>query len=502
MGGQRGGSNERDAPLPDRTEPTTSTSGAHAVAAIDTERVSTRDFLQIFTAVMLPMFVAAIDQTLLATATPAIAKEFGELRDTTWIALGYLIAGTITIPLYGRLGDRIGRKRVLLAAISLFAIGSVACGLADSMLLLSLARVLQGLGGGGLMVTSQALIGELVPPRERPRFQGYFAANFTLASLAGPIVGGYVVAHASWRWLFLVNIPLMALALWRVGRLPSHRGQGAAAGQPTDVPGALIFAAAAAITLVWVTFAGHRFPWFSTQSGLLIAGAALLWALLARTERRAVSPFLPIELMRDRGIAWMAATVVLFASCFFATVFFLPIYLQLGAGVAASHSGLLLLPLTLGMVTGSTTTGRIVARTGRPTPMPRIGLTLSACMLLLLGVLAPAPWTIAVCGFVCGMGFGTVMPTAQITIQTLAGRQRLGAAAAIVSLSRSLGAVLGTAVFGALVFGLLKGIDLSESARTGHAAMVLHAFQVGFIATAGVALAGAACAFRLPRFRL
>ena len=181
------------------------------------------------------MFVAAIDQTLLATATPAIAKEFGELRDTTWIALGYLIAGTITIPLYGRLGDRIGRKRVLLAAISLFAMGSVACGLADSMLLLSVSRVLQGLGGGGLMVTSQALIGELVPPRERPRFQGYFAANFTLASLAGPIVGGYVVAHASWRWLFLVNIPLMALALWRVGRLPSHRarcGSGAADGRP------------------------------------------------------------------------------------------------------------------------------------------------------------------------------------------------------------------------------------------------------------------------------
>ena len=465
-------------------------------------KVSTRDFLQIFTAVMLPMFVAAIDQTLLATATPAIAREFGQLRDTTWIALGYLIAGTITIPIYGRLGDRIGRKRVLIGAVSVFAVGSLACGVANSMLMLTLARVLQGLGGGGLMVMSQALIGELVPPRERPRFQGYFAANFTLASLVGPIVGGYVVAHANWRWLFLVNIPLMALALWRVSRLPSHAAHGAAAGQPTDVRGALVFAVAAAITLVWVTFAGHRFAWLSPESGLLIAVAAMLWALLTRLERRAASPFLPIELMRDRGIAWMAATVVLFASCFFAAVFFLPIYLQLGAGLAASHSGLLLLPLTLGMVTGSTTTGQIVARTGRPTPMPRFGLSLSASMLLALGLLPPTALAVSVCGFLCGMGFGTVMPTAQLTIQTLAGRQRLGAAAAIVSLSRSLGAVIGTAVFGALVFGLMHGVDIAVSIGSGQRDLVVHAFRIGFVATSAVALLGAACAFRLPRIRL
>jgi predicted MFS family arabinose efflux permease len=198
----------------------------------------------------------------------------------------------------------------------------------------------------------------------------------------------------------------------------------------------------------------------------------------------------------------MAATVVLFASCFFAAVFFLPIFLQLGAGVEVSRSGLLLLPLTLGMVTGSTTTGRIVARTARPTPMPRIGLLISSCMLLLLGLLTPTPLTVGLCGFVCGMGFGTVMPTAQVTIQTLAGRQRLGAAAAVVSLSRSLGAVLGTAVFGALVFGLLHGVDIAESARNGQAATVVHAFQIGFIATAGVALAGVACALRLPNIRL
>jgi EmrB/QacA subfamily drug resistance transporter len=487
--------------LNDQADSTVAASTAGVVASAPA-KVSTRDFLQIFTAVMLPMFVAAIDQTLLATATPAIAQEFGQLRDTTWIALGYLIAGTITIPIYARLGDRIGRKRVLIAAISVFAVGSLACGVANSMLALTLARVLQGLGGGGLMVMSQALIGELVPPHERPRFQGYFAANFTLASLAGPMVGGYVVAHANWRWLFLVNIPLMVLAVWRVSRLASAPARVAGPRQSTDVRGALIFAAAAGVTLIWVTFVGHRFAWLSAESGLLLAVAAVLWALLTWAERSAVSPFLPVELLRDRGIAWMAATVVLFASCFFAAVFFLPIYLQLGAGVAASHSGLLLLPLTLGMVTGSTTTGQIVTRTGRPTLMPRFGLSLSASMLLALGLLQPTAWTVSVCGFLCGMGFGTVMPTAQLTIQTLAGRQRLGAAAAIVSLSRNLGAVIGTAAFGALVFGLLQGVDIAVSVSSGHSDLVIHAFRIGFAATSAVALIGAACAFRLPPIRL
>src|SRR5262245_6110882 len=182
--------------------------------------VSLGEFLQIFAAVMLPMFLAAVDQTLLATATPAIAAELGGLRDTTWIALAYLMATTVTVPLYGRLGDRYGRRRMLLIAVGVFALGSAACGLAQSMLQLVGARALQGMGGGGLMVMSQAMIGELVPPRERPRFQGYFAANFTLASLAGPVLGGYVVSHASWRWLFLVNLPLALVAAWRIRSLP------------------------------------------------------------------------------------------------------------------------------------------------------------------------------------------------------------------------------------------------------------------------------------------
>jgi len=181
--------------------------------------VSVARFLQIFSAVMLPMFLAAADQTLLATATPSIAQDLGGLRDTTWISVGYLIAMTATVPLYGRLGDRYGRRDTLLAALGVFSLGSIACGLATSLGMLVAARVLQGLGGGGLMVMAQSLIGELVPPRERARFQAYFATNFTLANVGGPLIGGLVVHHASWRWLFLINLPLCAIAGWRLLRL-------------------------------------------------------------------------------------------------------------------------------------------------------------------------------------------------------------------------------------------------------------------------------------------
>ena len=452
-------------------------------AAVD-RPVSLREFLQIFTAVMLPMFLAAIDQTLLATATPAIAGEFGGLRDTTWIALGYLLAATIMVPLYGRLGDRHGRARMLRLAIVVFMLGSLACGLAQSLLQLAVARVVQGLGGGGLMVMSQALIGELA----RSRFQGYFAANFTLASICGPVVGGYVVAHASWRWLFLVNVPLMLFALWRVRLLPQRPlpQQRAPLG---DLRGLVLFGLAVVCALVWVTFAGHRFAWSSATSLALGAGTIALGALLLRIERR---------------VAAMATTVVLFASCFFACVFFLPIYVQLGTHAPATHAGLLLLPLTLGMVIGSTTTGRVTARTGRPTLMPPFGLSLSTLMLVLLGLLPPTPTVVATLCLLCGVGFGTVMPTAQLTIQSLAGPAQLGAAAALVSLARSLGAVLGTALFSAFVYSLLHGLDLDAvlHGAASDSAAVVRAFQTGFLAVAAVALCGVLVARRLPRLQL
>jgi Arabinose efflux permease len=244
-------------------------------------------------------------------------------------------------------------------------VGSAACAASQGMWWLIAARMLQGLGGGGLMVMSQALIGEVVPPRQRPRFQAYFGVVFVLASVTGPVMGGLVVSHFSWRWLFVANLPLAAIAAWRVLRLsasPRHAAQG----QSHDAPGVLLFAAMAGLALLWLTLAGHRFAWFSLPS-LAMAGAALvLGLLLARRERGQEHPFLPLELLRLPAIAWTSLTVTLFAASMFALVFFLPVYLQLGNHGNAAHAGLLLLPLTGGLVLGSNFTGRWVAKTGRP----------------------------------------------------------------------------------------------------------------------------------------
>ncbi|MBL8534420.1 MAG: MFS transporter [Betaproteobacteria bacterium] len=463
----------------------------------------TRQFLRLFTSVMLPMFLAAVDQTLLATATPRIAQELGGLRDTSWIAVAYLLAAAATTPLYGRLGDRFGRREMLLVALSVFTVGSVACAAAQTLTMLVAARVVQGLGAGGLMTLSQALIGELVTPRERARFQGYFAAMFSLASIGGPVIGGFVVSHASWRWLFLANLPLGAVAAWRLYALPSARGKIERRDQ--DLTGIVLFSGAIVSTLYWLTSAGHRFAWASAESMAWIAGSLTLAMVLLYHERRLPDPFLPLELLRRPAIGFCALTTALFAASMFAMIFFLPIYLQLGHRTGAAASGAMLLPLTIGMAAGSMGSGRILARTGKPRWIPVCGMTIAASGLAMLGLLQAGPHGATALGAMVGIGFGTVMPTMQVTVQTAAGRDRLGAATSIVSLSRSLGAASGTALFGALVFTLMPQTDtarLSHDATLLPAEALLPAFHTAFLVIAVIALLGAVAASRVPPLEL
>ncbi|MGZ8269056.1 MAG: MFS transporter, partial [Burkholderiales bacterium] len=406
-------------------------------------KVTREEFLNIFVAVFLPMFMAAVDQTLLATATPAIAASLGGLRDSSWIAVAYLLAAAVIVPMYGRLGDRRGKRDMLLAALAVFVAGSLACSAAQTMPQLVAARVLQGLGGGGLMMLSHALIGELVPPIERIRFQGYFALMFSTASISGPVIGGLVVQHISWRWLFLVNVPFAAFAAWRLCKLPRGEKHPDHTGGGTDIAGHLLFAVATLSLLFWLTSGGHRFAWSSTISIGLAITAAVSIAFLSWQERRHPTPFLPVDLFRDKTIRLSALLVLQFAACMFAIIFFLPIYLQLGHRMSAQTSGLLLLPVTAGQVIGAISASRLLRRTGDPYPIPLAGMALTSAALLLLALLPPHTLLIVALGFVAGLGLGTVMPVNQVVVQTVAGRARLGAATANLALARNTGEVFG-----------------------------------------------------------
>jgi MFS family permease len=480
--------------------------GTAAPAAGDrtSDAVPTRgDFLALFSAVMLPMFLAAVDQTLLATATPHIAADLGGLSDTSWIAVGYLLSATVMAPIYGRLGDRYGRRNLLLVALAVFAAGSLACGVAGSLGMLIAARVLQGLGGGGLMVLSQSLIGELVAPRYRPRYQGYFAVLFTVSSVGGPVIGGLVVSYASWRWLLLANLPLCALALWRVAKLPLPE-RSPMRDAPFDPWGVVLFIFAGSSALLWFSLAGHRFHWWSMTSAALLAFSVVCWVVLLRQQRRHPFGFLPLDILRLPGVAAVCISVFCFAGTMFALVFLLPIYLQLGHGADAASAGLQLMPLTAGLVIGSTLNARWTTRSGVAGTLPRYGLGAAAIALLVLAVTPPSLWTIGIASAVCGIGFGTVMPTAQLLTQMLAGRERLGAAAALLSLTRSSGAAFGTAAFSGLVFALLQ-VGPGAAGETPQLELagltpqaLTHAFHIAFAALAAFVALGAWAAFRAP----
>ena len=466
--------------------------------------VTRAQFLNLFVAIFLPMLMAAVDQTLLATATPAIAANLGGLRDSSWIAVAYLLAAATIVPVYGRLGDQLGKREMLLWATATFALGSIACAAAQTMPQLIAGRVIQGLGGGGLMMLSQALIGELIPPVERVKFQGYFALMFATASMGGPVIGGVVVSHVSWRWLFVANIPLCAFAAWRLMKLPPGEKHPRKDGG-TDIPGHIFFAVGCVSLLFWLTSGGHRFAWSSAPSAALAATAVVCLAALVWHERRHPAPFFPIELFRIKTIRLSAILVTIFAACMFSVIFFLPIYLQLGHRMSAQASGLLLLPVTAGQLTVAMLAARIMRRSGEGHAIPVIGMACTSTGLLLLGLLPPSVPLIVVLGFITGLGLGSVMPVNQVVVQTVAGRDKLAAASATTSLSRSTGGAAGAALFGALVFAMIPDVDrhsILQHADELDLHQVITAFHRAFLVAAVVAALGAFTAWRIPKMKL
>jgi EmrB/QacA subfamily drug resistance transporter len=416
-------------------------------------------FLTVFPSVMLPMFLAALDQTIVATALPAIAGGLGDVERVSWIVVSYLVATTIAAPVYGRLGDAIGRRRMMLVALAVFVGASVLCAVSASVLMLTGARLLQGIGGGGLMTLSQALIAEAVPPRQRGKYQGYLSGMYASAATFGPVAGGWLTQHYGWPSVFLVNVPLGALAAVLVMRLPFSARSGGSV--RFDVLGTVLFAGFIAPLLLAMEKAQHfDMAALPMCAGLAALAVVCLW-LLIKQEQRAAQPLLPVHLFRQAGI-WRTDALAAFAAAqTVSLVSFLPMYLQVVRGAGTAHSGFLLLPLTLGMAAGSLITGRTIAATGRTAILPSVALPVMATVLMSLALFAPhlANWQISTMLAVGSLCAGSAMPTVQMTVQVVAGPRFLGAAAASVQFSRSVGASIGTALVGAVLFAVLASRD-------------------------------------------
>jgi MFS family permease len=470
----------------------------------DASSVTAAQFWFLFSAVMLPMFMAAADQTLIATATPVIAAEFGQLHDTAWLATAYLLTHAVTIPIYGRLGDRYGRREILFVSMSIFVLGGTVCLFAPSMGWLIAGRALQGLGGGGLMTLSQSMIAELVPAAQRVRFQGYFAIVFTSANIIGPVIGGVTVEHVSWRWLFAMQIPLALFAAWRLSRLPRGQANPKAPGV-SDRIGLALFVVATAMLLFGLSSAGHRFHWLSWWSLALFGGAAVLWALLIWHERRVPGAFFPLDLLEIRTIRLGALTIVGNAACRIAIIFYLPLYLQFGLRMEAGASGLLLLPIMFGILAGQQAGTQLGARWQLLHIMPCIGMAIAAIGLLGLAFAPDGEWMIALFSLILGIGLGPAMPCVQVVIQEESGRERLGAVTALAMLSRSIGSGLGVAATGAVLYSLLPDVSIQEliSGSGGfERADVLQAFHAQFLFLAAIAGLATLVSSRIPRIRI
>ena len=424
-------------------------------------------FLTVFPSIMLPMFLAVADQTIVATALPTIASELGEIQRASWVVVSYLIANTIAAPVYGRLGDTFGRRLMMIAALTIFMVGSVLCALSPNIEWLTAFRVLQGFGGGGLMTLSQALIGETIPPRERGRYQGYLAGISVSSSTFGPVAGGYLTEAFGWQSIFLVNIPLGLVALLLVFRLASHPADQRRT--TFDTPGLLLFIMFVSPVILALEQLQRLQPSSVPLAlGLLAFGILALVALIWQ-ERHSTSPLIPPRLFREPSIWRSDGLAACHGAALVSLITFLPIYLRAVRGASPAETGLMLLPLTFGIGLGSLVTGQIVTRTGWTAIFPSYGLIAATLGLLALAFWTPhlsvheLPWAwgaIALC-------MGTVMGVVQLTVQAVAGPRRLGTGAAMVQFSRSVGAAVGTATVAAVLFSFLALHDRETASMFG-----------------------------------
>ena len=407
--------------------------------------------LVIFGALLLVLLLASLDQTIVSTALPTIVGDLGGVAHLSWVVTAYLLASTIAGPMYGKLGDLYGRKPLLQVAIVLFLIGSALCGVAQNMPQLIAFRALQGLGGGGLMVTTMAVVGDIIPPRDRGRYQGYFGGVFGVSTVVGPLLGGFFVDNLSWRWIFYVNLPLGAIALVVIGAAFHARAERVR--RTVDWLGAATLAGALSAIVLYTSLGGTTLPWTSPAMLVTLGLGVVSLAAFLVVERGATEPILPLRLFGNRVFSVTSAVGFVVGLALFGSVTFLPLYLQVVKGHTPTASGLLMTPMMAGVLISSIGSGQLISRFGRYKPFPVAGTAVAAVGLYLLsGLRVDTPaWQAAVSMLVLGLGLGLVMQVLVLAAQNAVDYRDLGVATSGSTLFRQIGGAIGVSAFGAIL---------------------------------------------------